>query len=567
MESITPLVPGTSWLGRVFLVVPTRSGYLARTKCFQQRFTGCTDLGVLHDRTVFGQRFDAVHGHELQALLGGCLFMLVRSGSQPRLSDDTTVLEEIHARINFEWLLDDKPKSKTLALIDGHLNLKSYLPLYESATALGIKLVVLDRPGHFLLDPSNQHLYEDFIPIDMTADDSFYVRIATAVKAYGHVDGLCAIASGCLTPVARAAVILGLPTNPPDAVACASNKYQARLVAGGAAPTTLVENVSELKSQMAVKAFVPRYPLIVKPSMGAGSVHVYKVNTGAELLEAARRTGEDSGKKVVIEAYIDGPELDVNFVLLDGRVLFLEISDDFPSLGDQDLGDSDFWENANVLPSKLPADEYAMVRQELHRLLLQIGLRNGIFHLEARVQDSSMAFKEKCGLVDLRTRSSSLTKQTPRCVLIEINPRPPGFPSVLATAGAYGVNMYDAHLLASLGERERLRAFTKPFEPRTATPHHARAWSQILFLRADKGGICVSDDVCGEMIQRLSPGDRALVTESLCFYDRGQRVPEPKLGIVTFGAFFVITSRKSRHDVLRIAQILQRDFSIPVAPG
>lgn len=566
VQSVASLIPGTSWFGRFLVVVPTRSGYLARTKCFQERFTGCTDLGILHDRTVVGQRLNPIHSQELQALLNNCVLMLIRPGDDSHLSDDATVIEEVHARVNFQWLLNDKPKQKTLALVDGHLNLESYLPLYISATALGIKLVVLDRPGHWISDPSMQHLYQDFIPIDMTADDGFHVRIATAVKAYGNVDGLCAIASACLVPVARAAVMLGLPTESPDAVACASNKYQARLVAGGAAPTALVTDVLDLENQMAEKAFVPQYPLIVKPSMGAGSVHVYKVDTEAELLEKVRRSGEASGKKVLIEAYVDGPELDVNFVLLDGEVLFFEISDDFPSLGDHGVIDGDFWENTTVLPSKLPADEYAVVHQELHWLLLQMGLKTGVFHLEARVQDSSMAFSEKDGLIDLRSRSNTTRNQAPRCVLIEVNPRPPGFPSVLATAGTYGVNMYDLHLLSSLGEHEWFRALARPFEPDTAIPNHARAWGQIVFLRADKGGICASDDVCGEMLQRLSPDDRALVTESLCFYRRGQRIPEPQPGIVMFGAFFIITSRRNRHDILRVSQILQQGFSIPVAP-
>ena len=566
VQSVTPLIPGTSWYGRVLVVVPTRSGYLARTKCFQERFTGCTDLGVLHDRTVIGERLNPIHGQDFHALLDSCVLMLVRPGNHSHLSDGATVIEEVHARINFQWLLNDKPKQKTLALIDGHLNLESYLPLYISATALGIKLVVLDRPGHWISDPSMQRLYQDFIPIDMTADDGFDVRIATAVKAYGNVDGLCAIATSCLAPVARAAAMLGLPTESPDAVACANNKYQTRLVAGGAAPTALVTDVPDLKNRMAEKAFVPQYPLIVKPSMGAGSMHVYKADTEAELLDEVRRTGEASGKKVLIEAYVDGPELDVNFVLLDGEVIFFEISDDFPSPGDHGIIDGDFWENSNVLPSKLPADEYAVVSQELHWLLLQIGFRTGVFHLEARVQDSSMAFSEKGGLVDLHSRSSTTRKPAPRCVLIEVNPRPPGFPCVLATAGTYGVNMYDLHLLSSLGEHDWLRALARPFEPKTAIPNHARAWSQIVFFKADKGGRCASDNVCGEMLQRLSPDDRALVTHSLCFFRHGHRIPEPKPGIVLFGAFFIVTSRRNRHDVLRVSRVLQQEFFIPITP-
>lgn len=564
MQSVAPLVPGASWSGRALLVVPACSGYLARTNCFEQRFIGCTDLGILRDRTVVGQHLHSVRSHELHPLLDGYVLMLLRPGNQPHLSDEATVIEEVRSRIDFPWLLHDKPMQATLAVVDGHLNLESYLPMYNSAIALGIKVVVLDRPGHWISDPVMKHLYQDFIPIDMTVDDDFPVRIATAVKAYGNVYGICSIASACMTPVARAARLLGLPAESPDAVAHASNKYQSRLVAGGAAPTTVATNVLDLKSQMAEKAFIPQYPLIVKPTMGAGSNHVYRVDTDTELMKRVGQASEGSGKAVLIEAYIDGPELDVNFALLDGEIIFFEISDDFPSPGDHGVIGGDFCETANVLPSALPTDEYAVVRQSLHSILLQIGLRTGIYHVEARVRASSMAFSERDGLVDLRPRSKATSTPEPRCVLIEINPRPPGFDALLATTSAYGVNMYDLHILSSLGQHNWFRALGKPFERTMAIPNHARAWSQIVFFGADRGGICASDDVCGDMLQQLSPAERDLVTASLCFFRRGQRIPEPRMGAVLSGAFFIVTSRKSRQDVLRVSRILQQGFFIPV---
>lgn len=36
----------------------------------------------------------------------------------------------------------------------------------------------------------------------------------------------------------------------------------------------------------------------------------------------------------MIEPYIDGPEVDANLVLLDGEVIFFEVTDDFPKPGD-----------------------------------------------------------------------------------------------------------------------------------------------------------------------------------------------------------------------------------------
>ncbi|KAH8427542.1 uncharacterized protein LDX57_005255 [Aspergillus melleus] len=194
-----------------------------------------------------------------------------------------------------------------------------------------------------------------------------------------------------------------------------------------------------------------------------------------------------------------------------------------------------------------------------------MGLRTGVFHLEARVQNSSMEFTEKDGIIDLHPTKTA-NNHPPRCFLIEVNPRPPGMPVVLTSAGAYGVNMYDLHLLASLGDYQRFRGLAKSFDQDTTIPYHARAWSQLVWLRADKGGLCASDDACGEFLQRLLPEDRGLITESVCFFRKGQRIPEPKQGVVLFGAFFIVTSRTNRDDVLRVSRILQREFSIPVTP-
>lgn len=552
------------WHGRAILVLPERGGYFARTQCFQERFVGCKDLGILYDRSVFGRRAEVAKSEQIEHLLDGSVLMLVQSSDDDTLSDKAIILEEVNSRIKFQWLFDHEPPQKTLALVDGHLNLESYLPLVKSAEAMGIRVVVLDRPDHWITDPSLRHLYHDFIPIDMTPDDGFHQRIATAVKDWGHVDGICAIASYCLAPVAKAAALLGLPTESPEAIVCAINKWETRQIAGGAGPTTLVSNVEELKEQMAAETYVPEYPLIVKPGVGTGSAHVYRADSEAELLESVRRTAEGSSRKVLVETYIDGPELDINFVLLDGEVLFFDVSDDFPAPGDNGNMESDFWENIDLFPSRLPEKEYSVVRESMHELLLKIGLRTGVFHLEGRVQDSSMAYSEVDGLIDLREREKPTSSTKPRCFLIEVNPRPPGMPCVLTAIGVYGVDMYGLHVLACLGDHERLRAFSRPFEKHGSIPNFGRAYSQLVWLRADQGGVCSSDDVFAEPLKKLTAKERELVTESMCFFHRGQRIPEPKPGVILFGAFFVVTSRTNRDDVLRVSLKLQEGFTIPV---
>ena len=82
---------------------------------------------------------------------------------------------------------------------------------------------------------------------------------------------------------------------------------------------------------------------------------------------------------VNVEEYCDGPEIDVNIVMLDSEILYAEIADDFPKAGDdQDASSGVFKETAMLYPSALPSAEQEMALASLHQTLLNIGLRSGI---------------------------------------------------------------------------------------------------------------------------------------------------------------------------------------------
>jgi hypothetical protein len=79
---------------------------------------------------------------------------------------------------------------------------------------------------------------------------------------------------------------------------------------------------------------------------------------------------------------VEGPKVDAN--------------DDFPSPGDYDSDDltrearvANFVETSNMLPSGLPSSELEPLRQRLHKLVLAAGFRDGVLHIEAKLQNSS----------------------------------------------------------------------------------------------------------------------------------------------------------------------------------
>ena len=101
--------------------------------------------------------------------------------------------------------------------------------------------------------------------------------------------------------------------------------------------------------------------------------------------------------------------------------------------------------------------------RNLHQTLLKFGFRSGVFHVEARVRDSSMQYGVSDGVLDLQTAAGSSVTKTPKCFLIEVNPRLPGLMCCTAAHCTYGISYAALHQLIAIGDAERTAAFSQPF--------------------------------------------------------------------------------------------------------
>ena len=110
----------------------------------------------------------------------------------------------------------------------------------------------------------------------------------------------------------------------------------------------------------------------------------------AEAAEAIAKHADLHGPRFVIEEYCDGPEVNANLVLSEGEILFSQVCDEQPKLGDGTLEEKalGFTESGVMWHSNLPSSEQNLVVQDLHQKLLRLGLHSGVFHLEARVKVS-----------------------------------------------------------------------------------------------------------------------------------------------------------------------------------
>ncbi|OQE34834.1 hypothetical protein PENCOP_c015G01114 [Penicillium coprophilum] len=556
------------------LILPQTRGFILRSDIVPLRLLDCplvaTVLGLAKPLQYFdGQSCDIEELKDVPKAFslsaGGLLLKSVGStsrNSQASLLSDLDV--ELHNRLSFPWISAQEPKRKTLALVEGGRRPPGRggngETVYGAAEALGIDMIVLDNPGHWLDGPRWGHWCKEFIPVECTeeSDHVFTARIVKAIQAWGgHLDGLVTFCDHYQVPVAAAALQLELPTYSPETFDLVTNKFKLSVSEGR--PTHRASTFEQAKSIVHENHL--EFPLIIKPSlMGFQSEGVYRVENLEQIKAGMEATDiERHGVEFVIEKYCDGPEVDANFVLCDGEILFFEASDEFPKGADvngQSGGVDTFLELGNIIPSDLPANEVAVVRDSLHQSLLRVGLPDGVYHLEARVENSSVEYMVKDNMLDLSPRSVP-KKRKPSAWLLEINPRPPGIQAAAAIKNSYGIDYWGLALLFPLQDCKRIRHLSHPFT------QGSQYWCEMVFIPVVKGGICQSDDPCLELFNRRP--DLAVHVSWWCtFWTKGQRVPDPSEGRNAFFAHLNIFSRTSREHALQIGETVRKELRFSI---
>ncbi|PNH47529.1 hypothetical protein VD0004_g735 [Verticillium dahliae] len=288
-------------------------------------------------------------------------------------------------------------------------------------------------------------------------------RIAQAVRSYPEpIDGIFTSSDDYLVSVAQAAEALGLYTPGVKAFTVSTDKFYTRMFSGQDIGSTFaVKSVSELESQIGTAGDMDgklQYPVVCKPSIGRGSEGVFRADNPDELRDAVTRilAIRDCPNGVVVEDYVEGPEVDANLVLRDGRLLFAEVVDDFPCSADTSSSSQGgtFNETQTHTPSGLPKNEQALVIEAMKQAVLLQGFRSGVFHCEARVRNSSMDYvvdpKVPFPVLQMLKTSTKANKDEPSIFLHEINARAPGMGSSTASLFSSGVDYWALQVLCAL---------------------------------------------------------------------------------------------------------------------
>lgn len=138
----------------------------------------------------------------------------------------------------------------------------------------------------------------------------------------------------------------------------------------------VVDSLDELKLHKEDVTF----PCIIKPTDNAGSHGVAKVYSFQELLDNYDYSHSCSRRgKVIVEEYLDGPEVSVEVMVVNGEVNILQITDKITTEAPH------FVEMGHTQPSRLPDEIQTAIRNVTIAACTAIGIDKGSAHVEMKV--------------------------------------------------------------------------------------------------------------------------------------------------------------------------------------
>lgn len=246
------------------------------------------------------------------------------------------------------------------------------LPAIKKAKEMGLYVAVLDFNPNAIGIP-----YADEYFNASTMDENAVLEVAKEFKP----DGIMTLATDMpMRGVAKVSDTLGLHSISYETAVKATDKYdmiKAFEEHNVPAPWFyLVKNIEEL-SQLKDKI---TYPCIMKPTDNAGSHGVVRINSFEELIEKYEYSHSCSRRgNVIVEEYLDGEEVSVEVMVVDGEVNILQITDKLTT------GAPYFVEMGHSQPSRLDLNIQNQIKDVAERACKAIGINKGPAHVEMKV--------------------------------------------------------------------------------------------------------------------------------------------------------------------------------------
>ena len=283
-----------------------------------------------------------------------------------------------------------RPTVKLLGL-EAVQNASYYRSRYEQIAALGADLHVLNGEGTADFWPADRYRIAGSKRIDDL------IAHAKAWHAEARFDGVLTFSESAVVSVAAVAEALGLPGIGVQAAVTSRNKLLMRRAHERAGvPRPAFRFVGDLDAALAAAAEFG-YPVILKPTLGAASNFVFRVDTTDELRERYRLAREgidrmpwyamegdglDLGPHgLLVESFLDGHEHLIEALAWDDEVYLGSIVDRVTVEGDT------FDDDVHHAPTSLTPDQVAEVHDVVRRGVRAQGIRRSALHAEIRFHE------------------------------------------------------------------------------------------------------------------------------------------------------------------------------------
>ena len=298
------------------------------------------------------------------------------------------------------------------------------LPAIEKARDMGLDVIVLDR------DPDAVGFRVSGIKKELISTIDTPAILETA--RHYHIDGIMTLASDMpMQSVAAVCHDMGLTGISEDTALKATNKaYMRDALKQHNVPIPLYFRVKGREEYLkAVQTIIDKgYKCIIKPADNSGSRGVCLLETGSDLNKVYDYTLQYSrGGEIVVEEFMEGPEVSVETLAENGLVHVLQITDKLTT------GAPYFVEMGHNQPSCLDDDIKRKIADVAIAANKAIGIENGPSHTEIKVT------KEGPKIVELGARLGG------DCITTHLVP--------LST----GIDMVQACIHIALGEKAAIQ--------------------------------------------------------------------------------------------------------------
>ena len=277
---------------------------------------------------------------------------------------------------------DDRP----FLIVVSSLGASSREPFFQSVAPWYRVWLFLGGPGR-TSEPTWELPYLAGCTVVNTQDAGEMLVEARLLAERFRIDGVLSFDEARIEATAELATALGLPSSGVAAVTRCRDKWQTRQALHTAGvPQAASVPVGSLAEARRAAARIG-YPVVLKPRALAASFGVVRVDTPGQL-EASYRHARDVtlpeanvsfDDGVLVEEYLDGPEISVDCACFDGSVVPVTVARKQSGFAPS------FEETGHVVDASDPLQHDASLADVLARAHAAVGFHTGTTHAELRV--------------------------------------------------------------------------------------------------------------------------------------------------------------------------------------